>query len=337
MVQRRRILEKILLDVKDLSVRFRTQRGTALAIDKIHFQIKEGETLGVVGESGSGKSVSSLAIMDLLPKENAMIDGEIYLNGEDLLRADARQRRNYRGNQIAMIFQEPMTSLNPLHTCGDQIMESLLVHKICNKKEAKKRAMELLSLTGIPAPEQRFAEYPHQMSGGMRQRIMIAMALVCHPQLLIADEPTTALDVTIQAQILDLLKDLQAKFGMSIMLISHDLGVISEVCSSINVMYTGQIVERGEMDTVFHHPLHPYTMGLIKAIPKIDGNQSKLHPIDGMVPDITDLPKGCNFSPRCEYAMPCCAESKPPEIEVEGRIVRCFLYTDQRGGEEKFV
>lgn len=334
MFQRRGLLEKTLLEVKDLSIRFRTQRGIALAIDKINFQVKEGETLGVVGESGSGKSVSSLAIMDLLPKENTMVDGQIYLNGVDLLRANARQRRNYRGNQIAMIFQEPMTSLNPLHTCGDQIMESLLVHKICDKKEAKERALELLSLTGIPAPEQRFAEYPHQMSGGMRQRIMIAMALACHPQLLIADEPTTALDVTIQAQILDLLKDLQAKFGMSVMLISHDLGVISEVCSSINVMYTGQIVERGEMDTVFHHPLHPYTIGLIKAIPKIGGDQGKLHPIDGMVPDITDLPKGCNFSPRCKHVMPCCIENEPPEVEAEGRMVRCFLYTDQIGGEK---
>lgn len=330
-------MSKTLLEVKDLSVRFRTQRGTALAIDKIHFRVGEGETLGVVGESGSGKSVSSLAIMDLLPTENSMVEGEIYLNDVDLLRASAKQRRNYRGNQISMIFQEPMTSLNPLHTCGDQIMESLLVHKICNKKEAKERAMELLALTGIPAPTQRFAEYPHQISGGMRQRIMIAMALACHPQLLIADEPTTALDVTIQAQILDLLKDLQEKFGMSVMLISHDLGVISEVCSSINVMYTGQIVERGEMDAVFHEPLHPYTMGLIKAIPKIGGDQDRLQPIDGMVPDIANLPKGCNFCPRCKYAMPCCAEYEPPEVETKGRIVRCFLYADQRGGETKLA
>lgn len=330
-------MAKTLLEVKDLSVQFQTQRGAALAIDHIHFQIEEGETLGVVGESGSGKSVSSLAVMDLLPKENTRIEGEIFFDGQDLLRMDAKKRRGYRGNQIAMIFQEPMTSLNPLHTCGEQIMESLLVHKICTKKEARQRALELLSLTGIPAPKQRFDEYPHQMSGGMRQRIMIAVALACHPQLLIADEPTTALDVTIQAQILHLLKDLQAQFGMSVMLISHDLGVISEVCSSINVMYAGQIVERGEMDTVFHHPLHPYTKGLIDAIPKIGGKHQKLPSIEGMVPDIADLPSGCHFCPRCKYALPQCAEHKPPEVLTQGRKVRCFLYTDDEGSEDSLA
>ena len=324
-------MKEPLLSVQNLSVDFHVQRGIAKAVDGVSFDIAEGETLGIVGESGSGKSVSSLAIMDLLPKKGTDLTGKLVFEGHDLLKMDPKKRRTLRGDRLAMIFQEPMTSLNPLHSCGKQIMEPMLTHKKWNKEQAKARTIELLALTGIPAPEQRFYEYPHQMSGGMRQRIMIAMALACDPQLLIADEPTTALDVTIQAQILSLLKDLQTQFQMSVMMITHDLGVISEICKRVIVMYAGQIVEQGDMKAIFDHPMHPYTAGLIKAIPKIGGDEQALHAIDGRVPDIADLPKGCTFEARCPDAMPCCALNKPAEtILDDGRRVCCFKYSTPR-------
>jgi len=329
-------MEQQLLSVEDLNVTFRTSRGKAKAINHLSFHVNQGETLGIVGESGSGKSVTSLSIMGLLEERVTTIEGKALFEGEDLLSMPEKQKRKYRGNHMSMIFQEPMTSLNPLHTCGKQIMEPILLHQDLKKKEAGEKAMELLRLTGIPAPEQRFNEYPHQMSGGMRQRIMIAMALACDPKLLIADEPTTALDVTIQAQILELMKDLKSKLNMGIMMITHDLGVVSEMCDRVIVMYTGRVVEQGSIREIMDDPKHPYTEGLIAAIPQIGEAQEKLLSIKGMVPSLYDMPKGCCFNPRCPYASDKCREKRPALVELEGgRQVRCFKYSEfEEGGAD---
>lgn len=329
-------MEKGLLSVEDLDVTFRTARGNAQAVNHLSFQVNQGETLGIVGESGSGKSVTSLSIMGLLPENITTIEGKAVFEGEDLITMPEKRKQSYRGNHISMIFQEPMTSLNPLHTCGKQIMEPILLHQDLRKKEARVKALELLKLIGIPAPEQRFNEYPHQMSGGMRQRIMIAMALACDPKLLIADEPTTALDVTIQAQILELMKELKKKLNMGIMMITHDLGVVSEMCDRVIVMYAGRIVEQGAIREIMEHPRHPYTEGLIAAIPQIGGAQEKLQSIKGMVPSLYDMPVGCSFHPRCPYADGRCRETQPEIVYLKnGHQVRCFKYTDsEEGGAE---
>ena len=325
-----------LLKVEDLTIKFKSRQGVVKAVDNLNFELAQGRSLGIVGESGSGKSVTSLTIMGLLQNANTEITGSIDFDGLDLLKLSPREMRKIRGNSISMIFQEPMTSLNPLHTCGKQIMEPILIHqKDVSKQEAKKQAIELLRMVGIPSPEQRFHEYPHQMSGGMRQRIMIAIALACNTKLLIADEPTTALDVTIQAQILDLMNSLKKKRNMSIIMITHDLGVVKEMCEEVVVMYTGQIVEKSPTELVFADPLHPYTKGLLNAIPKISSKVERLEAIEGSVPDALNMPRGCSFHPRCKFATERCILESPPLFQLEdGREVKCFIYDgSERGGD----
>lgn len=324
-----------LLNIEDLTIQFKSRKGVVTAVDKLSFELKKGSSLGIVGESGSGKSVTSLAIMGLLQDSNIDISGSIYFEGADLLTLSDKEMRQVRGKSVSMIFQEPMTSLNPLHTCGKQIMEPILIHqKDVSKSEAKKLAIEMLKMVGIPSPEQRFHEYPHQMSGGMRQRIMIAIALICKTKLLIADEPTTALDVTIQAQILDIMSNLSKKNDTSVLMITHDLGVVKEMCEDVIVMYTGQIVEKSSTKLVFEEPLHPYTKGLLNAIPKISSEVKRLEAIEGSVPDALHMPKGCHFQSRCKFAMDRCKVEKPPLYKQEdGREVRCFLY-DEAGKDE---
>ncbi|MCY6355443.1 ABC transporter ATP-binding protein [Clostridium sp. ZS2-4] len=318
----------MLLEVKNLKTQFKTKAGVVNAVNGVDFQVEKGDVVAIVGESGSGKSVTSLSIMRLIQSPPGEIaEGEILFNGEDLLKKNKRQMQDIRGNKISMIFQEPMTSLNPVFTIERQICETLIRHKNMSKKEAAKEAVKMLELVGIPSPEKRVKDYPHQMSGGMRQRVMIAIALACSPELLIADEPTTALDVTIQAQILDLMLKLRDKFGTSILLITHDLGVVAETADKVVVMYSGQIVEKGKVGEIFEKPLHPYTEGLLNSIPKIDGNKEKLFMIEGVVPNPLNLPKGCPFSTRCTKCMERCTKEKPELVNVNGREVRCFLYS----------
>ena len=288
-------MEKELLRVEGLTVKFRTYNGEVTAVNNLELLLNENETLGIVGESGSGKSVTSLSIMGLLDEATSTVTGKALFRGEDLIAMKEREKQHFRGNHLAMIFQEPMTSLNPLHKCGKQIVESMLIHTDISETDAKEKAIELLKLVGIPAPEQRFNEYPHQMSGGMRQRVMIAMALACDPQLLIADEPTTALDVTIQAQILEVLKELKERLKMGIILITHDLGVVSEICDRVVVMYTGKVVEQGLIREILDNHKHPYTEGLIAAIPTINDKKGKLSSIEGMVQQLIEIPKVCRF------------------------------------------
>ena len=290
-----------LLEVRNLRVGFQTDNGLLTAVDDVDFTLEAGKTLGVVGESGCGKSVTAMSLMRLLPQPAGIIlGGEVRLEGRDLTQLPIEDMRKIRGNDIAMIFQEPMTALNPVQRVGRQIIEAIQLHEPMPPDKALKRAVELMEWVGIPAPDQRVNEYPHQLSGGMRQRVMIAMALSCHPKVLIADEPTTALDVTVQAQILDLLKRLQRETGMAVILITHDLGVIAEVCDDVAVMYAGRIVERGPVSEIFAKPLHPYTQGLINCLPKLDHPpKTPLPVIPGMVPSLADMPKGCRFAPRC--------------------------------------
>ena len=320
-----------LLEVKNLRTYFHTDDGIVKSVDDVSFEVKRGKTLGVVGESGCGKSITSLSIMQLVEIPPGKIEGgEIIYEGEDLLKKSKDEMRKIRGGEIAMIFQEPMTSLNPVFTVGQQIMEALTLHTDMDKTAAKERAIEMLKLVKIPLPEKRFNEYPHQLSGGMRQRVMIAMALSCNPKLLICDEPTTALDVTIQAQILDLINELKEKLGTSIMMITHDLGVIAEVADDVMVMYAGKIVEYGDADTIFESPKHPYTFGLMGCIPKLtDEDHARLSVIEGMVPSFDDMPKGCAFCPRCTEAKAICRERMPELVEVDGQKVRCFKYTSE--------
>ncbi len=324
-----------LIEVNHLSVSFFNGKDENPAVQDVTFKIKKGEVLGVVGESGSGKSVSAMSIMRLIASPPGKITGgEIFFKGENLLEKTEEEMMKIRGNQISVIFQEPMTSFNPLYTIGSQIVEAIVLHQKKTKKEAEEMAVELLHEVGIPSPEKRIKEYPHQMSGGMLQRAMIAMALSCNPQLLIADEPTTALDVTIQAQILDLIRKLQSERGMSIMMITHDLGVIAEVAKYVVVMYAGRVVEEATVESLFEKPLHPYTEGLMKSIPKI-GNHEKLY----MIPfksGANKIRKGCRFCPRCEYAMDICSEEEPDlEDTGDGRKVRCWLHNRKKeAGEE---
>lgn len=316
-----------ILRVEDLTVKFFTDDGTVHAVDRVSFSVKQEEVLGLVGESGCGKSVTSLAIMRLLPIPPAKItSGKVFFEGKNLLELSDNEMRRIRGSAISMIFQEPMTSLNPVITVGKQISEAIITHQNVSVGEAKNKAIELLKLVGIPNPEKRYNDYPHQLSGGMRQRAMIAMALSCNPKLLIADEPTTALDVTVQAQILDLISQLRKTFGMSVLLITHDLGVIAEMCNRVVVMYAGQIVEEASCTELFEKPLHPYTDGLLKSIPKLEPGRKPLHTIEGTVPNAMNLPPGCRFHPRCSFAFDLCRERVPKLVNVnENRKVRCFL------------
>jgi oligopeptide/dipeptide ABC transporter ATP-binding protein len=313
-----------LLEVKGLRTSIKTKQGYKHAVEDVSFAMRRGEILSIVGESGCGKSLTAHSILRLISSPPVYITkGEIFYEDKDLLKLRKQDMRNIRGNKISMIFQEPMTSLNPVYTIGKQITEAILLHQSVNKKEAKSKAIEMV---GIPSPEQRMQEYPHQMSGGMRQRVMIAMALSCQPELLIADEPTTALDVTIQAQILQELKRLQKQFNTSIILITHDLGVVADMAQNVLVMYAGKIVEYGTVKEIFSKPLHPYTLGLLQSIPRLDQNVKSLHVIDGMVPNIGEMPKGCRFYPRCTKAMDICKEKAPELFTQEDRKVRCWLY-----------
>ena len=320
-----------ILEIKDLCVEFQTVEGTVHAVDHLNYTLHKGEKLGIVGESGSGKSVSSLGMMQLIPNPPGRITGgEILYHGKDLVKASEKEMQKIRGNEISMIFQEPMTSLNPIIRCGKQIAESLRLHRGMKKKEAMEEAVRMMWAVGIANPEVRAHEYPHQMSGGMRQRVMIAMALACQPQILIADEPTTALDVTIQAQILDLIRELNESMGTSVVFITHDLGVVSELCDTVIVMYTGHIVEQAPVKELFESPKHPYTKGLLNAIPKITRERNPLETIEGMVPNPTERIEGCSFSPRCPYATDQCRKAEPPMAELsDGRLVRCWQYAKE--------
>jgi len=321
-----------LLEIKGLKTRFYTDEGVVHAVNGVSYGLEEGEILGVVGESGCGKSVHALSILRLIPDPPGKIDsGEIWFDGRDLLKLSGNEIRHVRGKQIAMVFQDPMTSLNPVFTVGFQIMEALTYHQGMDKYQARDRAIELLTMVGIPEANQRVDDYPHQFSGGMRQRAMIAMALSCTPQLLIADEPTTALDVTIQAQIIDLVKRLQQNLGMAVMWITHDLGVVAELANKINVMYAGYIVERGRVKDIFKRPRHPYTRGLLGSLPRLDeAPGTKLVSIPGLPPDLIDLPRGCPFAARCLYAVEKCVADMPP-LEAAGErehIVACWRWEE---------
>ena len=306
------------LAVDTLQTHFQTDSGTARAVDGVSFTLNAGETFGLVGESGCGKSVTSLSIMRLVPHPGRIEGGHIFFENRDLLALSDLEMRDVRGNEIAMIFQEPMTSLNPVYTCGFQVDEVLRRHRGLSQREAREKTVEMLHLVGLPDPDRRANEYPHQLSGGQRQRVMIAMALSCNPKVLIADEPTTALDVTIQAQILDLLRDLQRQLGMAVLLITHDLGVIAEVADRVAVMYAGKIVEMGPVDAIFHHPTHPYTQGLLASVPRLDVARDRLKTIPGHVPEATRFASGCRFADRCERADTICRESIPQLQPVAG-------------------
>ncbi|MEG1998149.1 MAG: ABC transporter ATP-binding protein, partial [Clostridiales bacterium] len=319
-----------LLDVQDLRTHFFTRDGEVPAVDGVSFHINKGETVGLVGESGSGKSITALSVLRLVPcPPGKILTGDIHFDGEDVRAKSDKEMRGIRGNHISMIFQEPMTSLNPVYTIGFQICEVLKLHAGMNKKQATEKAMDLLSSVGIASPAKRLQEYPYQLSGGMRQRAMIAMAFSCAPKLLIADEPTTALDVTIQAQILDLMQDLKEKNNMSLLMITHDLGVIAEVCQRVIVMYAGKIVEQAKVADLFDSPMHPYTQGLLISIPRIDTPKGKLAVIKGSVPRPTNFPTGCRFHPRCEHCMDICSKQMPPIVKIgEDREVACWLHAN---------
>ena len=323
----------IILEVRDLCVEFQTVEGRVQAVDHLSYTLHKGEKLGIVGESGSGKSVSSLAMMQLIPNPPGRVTGgEILYKGRDLVKLSEKEMQKLRGNEISMIFQEPMTSLNPIIQCGKQIAESLRLHRGMNKKEAAEEAVRMMKAVGIANPEVRAHEYPHQMSGGMRQRVMIAMALACQPQILIADEPTTALDVTIQAQILDLIRDLNREMNAAVLFITHDLGVVSELCDTVIVMYTGHIVEQAPVRELFRDPKHPYTVGLLNAIPAITKERKPLKTIEGVVPNPTERIEGCSFWPRCPHASERCQKEAPPVTRPgEDRLVRCWLYAGEDG------
>jgi peptide/nickel transport system ATP-binding protein len=325
-----------IIQVRDLRTSFFTDQGEVKAVDGVTFDVPKGKTLGIVGESGSGKSITSLSILRLIQNPGKVVGGEMIFKGEDLLKKSEAKMRKIRGNEISMIFQEPMTSLNPVYTVGEQIGEAFRIHEGLGKKKAIERSIEMLKLVGIPSPEQRVHQYPHELSGGMRQRVMIAMALACNPELLIADEPTTALDVTIQAQILELMKDLQDRLGMSIIMITHDLGVVAETCDYVAVMYCGKVVEYASIRELFKNPRHPYTVGLLNSLPRhdIDLDGEELSVIKGSVPSPADMPKGCRFAPRCPFASDICRE-RLPELEEDenGNQIRCWIYSDEWDGD----
>jgi len=328
--------KETILNVEDLQTTFFTDNGEIPAVDHVSFNVKEGEVVGIVGESGCGKSVTSLSIMGLVPQPpGKIVGGKINLYDKNLLNLSERQMRKVRGKEIAMIFQEPMTSLNPLFTIGSQMTEAVLIHEKISKKEAEKKSIEMLKLVGLPRAEELMKEFPHQLSGGMRQRVMIAMALVCDPQVLIADEPTTALDVTTQAQILKLIKDLNTELNTAVLLITHDLGVVAESCERVIVMYAGQIIEEAPVDQLFEEPKHPYTQGLIKSVPDIRSKEERLHSIAGNVPLPGSVEKGCRFAARCKFAFDRCF-AEDPEIYTtsDTQSARCFLYDKEGVGAD---
>lgn len=326
-------MSDILLEVKNLKTYFYTEDGIARAVDGMDFIIRKGETLGMIGESGCGKSVSALSIMQLVASPpGKIIEGEIWFEGEDLLKKSSSEIKKIRGNDISMIFQEPMTSLNPVFTIGNQIIEPIILHQNLNKGKARQKAIEMLDLVGMPSPEKRMDNYPHQLSGGMRQRAMIAMALSCEPKLLIADEPTTALDVTIQAQILELLKKIREEIGMAVMMITHDLAVIAEVSNDVLVAYAGKALEYADVKTIFKDPRHPYTQALYDSIPRLtDTKKRRLEVIPGMVPNSLEFPSGCRFHPRCKFAKSFCKKEEPQLKEVSNtHNVCCFIYDEDK-------
>ncbi len=338
-----------LLQIEHLETCFFTKAGVLKAVDDVSITIPAGKTVGLVGESGCGKSMTAMSVMGLVGKPGKVTEGRILYRrdgeeAQDLLALPAKARRQISGDKLSMIFQEPMTSLNPVMTVGKQVRESLLIHeKGISKEQAKERVLELFRQVGIPDPARRYASYPHQLSGGLRQRVMIAMAMACNPDLLIADEPTTALDVTIEAQILHLMRKLQQEHGTSILMITHNLGVVAEICDYVYVMYAGKVVEYSEVHELFQHTSHPYTQGLIRSLPKMEAGQGKLYNIKGMVPDLLHLPQGCRFAPRCEHACERCHCEMPPLYDIGGgHLVRCFLYEEQgmpvetaEGGEQE--
>lgn len=315
-----------LLEIKGLRTYFYTEDGVVKAIEGVDLFLERGKTLGLVGESGCGKTVTALSVLRLLPTPPAkIIDGEVWFDGKDLLKASDKEMREIRGNNISMIFQDPQSALNPVYTVDNQLREVIQLHQNLGKKEARKKAVEMLDIVGIPNPEGRVDDYPHQFSGGMKQRVMIAMALSCNPRLIIADEPTTNLDVTVQAQVLEKINDLKAEFGTTVMIITHNLGVIAEMCDNVGVMYAGRLVEYGDVDTIFHKPVHPYTIALHKSTPRVTEKKKKLGTIRGVVPNLIYPPKGCRFHPRCDYATDVC-ENKVPEGEWIGddHYVECW-------------
>ncbi len=317
-----------LLEVRELRTQFATPEGVLRAVDGVSYTVREGEIVALVGESGCGKSVSALSIMRLIPSPpGRIVGGQVLFAGRDLLTLDDEQMRRVRGREVAMVFQEPMTSLNPVLTIGRQLTETLEVHLSMGKTDAGRRAADLLGLVGIPDAERRLSQYPHQFSGGMRQRIMIAMALSCRPKLILADEPTTALDVTIQAQILELLRDLSQRFGVAMLIITHNLGVVARYADRVNVMYAGKVIERGTARQIYHDPRHPYTLGLLRSVPRLDlPRKAKLDPIEGQPPDLVRLPPGCSFAPRCRFAIPRCAHEVPPLMPVGGdHLSACWV------------
>jgi len=317
-----------LLEVKDLVTVFHTEDGDVRAVDGVSFDVGRGEVVGLVGESGCGKSVTALSIMRLLPEpQGEIVQGEVLFEGRDLLKLSGKEMRKVRGNEISIIFQEPLSSLNPVFTCGEQIREAIALHKKLGRKESRERAIEMLRLVRIPDPEKRYSSYPHQLSGGMRQRVMIAMALSCDPKLLIADEPSTALDVSVQAQILELLSELREKLGMAVLLITHDLAVVSQMAERVVVMYAGKVVEEATIGELYSSPSHPYTRGLFEALPKVDeARRDRLNAIPGYVPDPLHLPSGCRFSDRCSVVMERCYREEPPLFEIkDGHFSRCWL------------
>ena len=319
-----------MLQVKNLCTSFNVDAGEVRAVNGISFNLDKGKVLGIVGESGSGKSVTAYSIMRILVEPGKIVGGEILFNGEDIVKYSKKQMREFRGKRVSIIFQDPMTSLNPTFTIGNQLREAILLHTDRNRTEANARALEMLQLVGVNEPEKRMKQYPHELSGGMRQRVMIAMALACEPDILIADEPTTALDVTIQAQILELMKDLQKKMGMAIIMITHDLGVIADMCDEIIVMYAGRVCERGTVDEIFYNPRHEYTKGLLRSIPTLNGGHDRLIPIAGSPVDLTNLPAGCAFASRCDHCMKICLTDQPEEVRVnDSHIASCWMNVRQ--------
>ncbi|MCQ2442283.1 MAG: ABC transporter ATP-binding protein [Oscillospiraceae bacterium] len=317
---------KYVIDVQDLHTTFKTDKGDVHAVNGVNFRLEPGKTLGIVGESGSGKSVTSYSIMQILANNGRISGGKVLYKGEDITKWDAKKMAGFRGKCCSIIFQDPMTSLNPVFTIGYQLEEAVLLHTNRNRKEAKERAIEMLTLVGVNEPEKRVDQYPHELSGGMRQRVMIAMALACEPDILIADEPTTALDVTIQAQILELMQDLQKKLGMAIIIVTHDLGVIASMCDEIIVMYGGRVCERGTADDIFYAPAHEYTKGLLRSIPTTENNGQRLVPIGGTPINLLNMPKGCAFCPRCDAAMKICLTEVPEELQVgENHRAACWM------------
>jgi oligopeptide/dipeptide ABC transporter ATP-binding protein len=326
-----------LLEVKNLRVGFKTDDGYVSAVNGLSYSVEGGKTLGIVGESGSGKSVNALTLMRLIPIPPGRVEGgTVSLRGQNLLAKSEAEMRKIRGKDIAMIFQDPMTSLNPVLTVGDQISETVELHLKLNRKDAIAKTIDMLRLVRMPLPEKRIREYPHQLSGGMRQRVMIAMALACDPDVLIADEPTTALDVTIQAQILQLMNEMQQRLGSAIVMITHDLGVVAETCKFVLVMYAGNMVEYGTAEQIFAKPKHPYTLGLLASLPRLDDiARSRLVPIEGQPPNLLRLPPGCSFAPRCQYRMPICDTPVPQYDFGDGHVARCYLYDERTEGERK--